>query len=200
VIVKVFVEGGGDNEDTITRCRQGFASYCAKAAPGKPRPRIVPCGGKNQTIDKFKTAIQASSRTGELCVLLVDSEGPVGANSPVAHLSVRDRWNFPSLSHHQVFLMVQAMEAWFLADRQVLAAFYDGGFLANSLPGSPRNVEAVLKDDLEHCLKHASVPTRSKGEYHKVKHGFALLGLIDPSEVEKGSPHAKRFNDFLRGL
>jgi hypothetical protein len=96
--------------------------------------------------------------------------------------------------------MVQAMEAWFLADRQVLAAFYDGGFLANSLPGSPRNVEAVLKDDLEHCLKHASVPTRSKGEYHKVKHGFALLGLIDPSEVEKGSPHAKRFNDFLRGL
>ncbi len=45
--------------------------------------------------------------------------------------------------------MVQAMEAWFLADREALANFYDGGFLANSLPGSPTNVEAVLKDDLE---------------------------------------------------
>jgi hypothetical protein len=96
--------------------------------------------------------------------------------------------------------MVQAMEAWFLADRETLVAFYDGGFLANSLPGSPTNVESVLKDDLETRLKHASAPTETKGEYQKVKHGFALLALIDPVKVETGSPHAKRFHDFLRGL
>jgi hypothetical protein len=45
-------------------------------------------------------------------------------------------------------------------------------------------------------LKHASKPT-TKGEYHKTRHGFALLALIDPTKVEKGSPHAKQFNDFM---
>jgi len=96
--------------------------------------------------------------------------------------------------------MVQAMEAWFLADRDALANFYDGGFLANSLPGSPTNVEAILKDDLEPRLKHASKPTKTKGEYQKVKHGFALLALIDPTKVGNASPHARRFNEFLSGL
>jgi hypothetical protein len=96
--------------------------------------------------------------------------------------------------------MVQAMEAWFLADRATLATFYDGGFLANSLPGSPTNIEAVLKDDLEPKLKHASSPTKTKGEYHKTKHGFELLGKIDPAKVGDASPHAKLFNEFLRGL
>ncbi len=96
--------------------------------------------------------------------------------------------------------MVQAMESWFLADREALAEFYSDGFLANSLPGSPTNVEAVLKDDLEPKLKHASKPTKTKGEYHKVKHGFALLALIDPIKVGNASPHARLFNEFLSGL
>jgi hypothetical protein len=199
VSVRIYVEGGGDNEDTITRCRQGFAAYCAKAAPGKPRPRIVPCGGRNQTFDKFKAAAQ-TSKVDNLCVLLVDSEGRVTAGTPEEHLRTRDKWDFPPLRTHRVFLMVQAMEAWLLADREALAAFYDGGFLANSLPRSPTNIEAVLKDDLEPKLKHASSPTKTKGEYHKTKHGFALLALIDPAKVENASPHAASFHKFLRSL
>jgi hypothetical protein len=198
VSVKIYVEGGGDNEDTITRCRQGFADYCANAAPQKRRPRIVPCGGQDQTFDKFKTSVQASD-AGDLCVLLVDSEGPVGANTPLAYLSGRDKREFPQLREHQVFLMVQAMEAWFLADREALAEFYDGRFLAKSLRGSATDVESIRKDDLEPCLKHASRPTQ-KGEYHKTKHGFALLASIDPSKVEAGSPHAASFHRFLRSL
>ena len=197
--VRIYVEGGGDDEDTITRCRQGFAAYCAKAAPGKHRPRIVPCGGRNQTFDKFRSAAQ-TGKVGDLCVLLVDSEGSVGTKSPVAYLSARDGWDFPTLDRHQVFLMVQAMEAWFLADREALAAFYDGGFLEKSLPGDPTNIEAVPKTDLESKLKHASRPAKTKGVYHKVKHGLALLALIDPDKVERGSPHAADFHRFLRGL
>ncbi len=91
------------------------------------------------------------------------------------------------------------MEAWFLADREVLAEYYGDGFLANSLRGSSSNIKAVLKDDLERCLKHASKPT-TKGEYHKTKHGFALLALINPLKVEAGSPNAARFHAFLRSL
>lgn len=123
----------------------------------------------------------------------------MNSTSPTQHLRTRDSWELSNLGSHKVFLMAQAMEAWFLADREALAEFYDGGFLPNSLPGNP-NIEAIRKDELEPRLKHASAPTRSKGEYHKVKHGFALLALIDPAKVEKASPHAKRFHDFLRGL
>lgn len=195
--VKIYVEGGGESEDTITRCRQGFAAYCAKAAPGKSRPRIVPCGGRNKTFGKFKGAVE-TSKAGELCVLLVDSEGSVGTKSPVAHLSARDNWIFPSLKDHRVFLMVQVMEAWFLADREALAAFYDGGFLPNSLPGSPANIEAVRKEDIEPALKNATRKTRTKGEYHKIDHGSALLALIDPDKVGTASPHAASFHKFLR--
>ena len=92
------------------------------------------------------------------------------------------------------------MEAWFLADRAALAAFSDGGFLATSLPGSPTNIEAVPKNDLEPKLIHATRPAKTKGEYHKTKHGFELLGKIDPAKVGDASPHAKQFNEFLRGL
>lgn len=197
--VKIYVEGGGDQEDTITRCRQGFAAYCTNVAPAKRRPRVIPCGGRDQTFDKFKTAVQ-SSKADDLCVLLVDSEGPVGTKTPMDYLSGRDKWNFPPIQNHQVFLMVQAMEAWFLADREALAEFYDDGFLAKSLPGSPTNIEAVLKEDLESRLKQASRQTKTKGEYHKTRHGFALLALIDPKKVEDASPHAASFHKFLRGL
>ena len=197
--VKIYVEGGGDDEDTITRCRQGFAAYCAKAAPGRSRPRIVPCGGRNQTFDKFKAAV-GSSNASDLCVLLVDSEGAVGATSPTVYLSSRDKWDFSRLKTHHIFLMVQAMEAWFLADRETLAAFYDGGFLPKSLPGASTNIEAVSKDDLESALKKATRRANTKGEYHKINHGAALLALIDPIKVENASPHAARFHQFLRSL
>jgi hypothetical protein len=199
VSVQIFVEGGGDMKTTLTKCREGFSTYCAKLAPSKRRPSVIACGGRQQAFDRFKTAIKAS-RDGEICALLVDAEGPVRTNNPEEHLLARDGWNFPTLGRHRVFLMVQAMEAWFLADRVALAEFYDGGFLVNSLPGSPTDIEAVPKDDLEYRLKHASKPTATKKEYHKTRHGFELLGKIDPKKVEKASPHAASFHNFLRGL
>ncbi len=182
--VKVYVEGGGgrENKDASKRCNEGFASYCQKLAPAKRQPKFVACGGRQETFDRFSTAVR-NGQTGEVFVLLVDAEGPVNSEAPVTsataaeHLHNRDGWDFPAINHHKVFLMVQAMESWFLADREALANFYDGGFLANSLPGSPKNVEAVLKDDLEPKLKHASEPTKTKGEYHKVKPPNLSLGL-----------------------
>ena len=92
------------------------------------------------------------------------------------------------------------MEAWFLADRETLATFYDGGFLPKSLPGSATNVEIIRKEDIEPALKNATRKTATKGEYHKINHGAALLAQIDPAKVEKASPHAASFHQFLRGL
>jgi hypothetical protein len=199
VSVTIFFEGGGSTEATQSKCREGLSKYCAKLKPESSRLRIVAAGGREQTFDKFKRAAR-DSRIEEVSVLLVDSEGPVTANTPVEHLQARDGWNFAPLSNYKVFLMVQTMEAWLLADRDALATFYDGGFQPNSLPGSEANVESIRKEDIEPGFKKATRKTKTKGEYHKIDHGAALLAMIDPAKVEKASPHAASFNTFLRGL
>jgi hypothetical protein len=199
VTVTVYVEGGGNNKDTITRCRQGFSEYCRNVAPLRPRPRIVACGGRQQAFDRFKTEV-VRSKEGDLCILLVDSEGPVEATmSSIAHLQAHDRCALPVSETQKIFLMVQAMEAWFLADRDALATYYGAGFRRQNLPGDERRIEEIPKDDLEPSLVSATRDTQ-KGQYHKTRHGFALLGLIDPLKVQMGSPNAQAFHSCLRSL
>jgi hypothetical protein len=197
VKVTIYVEGGGNSSNTQSRCREGFAEYCKKAAPDR-HLKIVACGGRKQAFDRFRTEA-GRTKPDEFCVLLVDSEGLVKPNAtPAIHLYERDKWDFASLPSKQVFLMVQAMEAWFLADRDALATYYGQGFRRNALPGDEHHVEAIPKDDLVRSLENASSNTKTKGQYHKTRHGFALLARIAPSKVEAGSPHAAAFHRFLR--
>ena len=197
---KVYVEGGGYNPDTIKRCKQGFAEYCKKLSPPNRRPAIVACGNRQDAFERFKIAVD-NGRAGERFALLVDSEGPVRHNlDPAAFLHICDRWDFAGLPTDYVFLMVQAMEAWFLADRTTLAAYYEDGFRPNNLPYDEHRIEEIPKDDLEPCLISASVGTKTKGSYHKTRHAFALLAEIDPAKVGAGSPHAAAFYEFLRSL
>jgi hypothetical protein len=99
-----------------------------------------------------------------------------------------------------IILMVQAMEAWLLADRQRLAEYYGPNFRPNALRGDERRVEVIAKDDLESCLIGASRDARTKGQYSKGTHAFDLLAAIDPAKVEASSPHAAEFHTFLRSL
>ncbi len=199
--VTIYVEGGGNrnNDAEKIRCKQGFREYCNRICAQDRHPKIVACGGRNEAFRRFKIAVEAA-KPGETVVLLVDSEEPVGKGiSPKAHLTSRDRWNFPEITNHKLFLMVQAMETWFFADRQTLARFYGQGFLSKSLPGDEQNAELIPKDTLEPALRHASKATQ-KGSYHKTKHGFDILAMVDPERVQAGSAHARDFNDFLRDL
>jgi len=198
VTITIYVEGGGDrNKATTARCRQGFAEYCRRVAPGRPQPKIVACGGRGQAFDRFKTEV-GRQKTGEQCVLLVDSESPVKSGiTPATHLHQRDGWSFANLPTQQVFLMVEAMEAWLLADRSALAAFYGAEFRPNALPYDERHVEAIPKDDLVASLQRATVAVKTKGRYHKTGHAFSLLAEIDPHKVEAASPHAAAFHLFL---
>jgi hypothetical protein len=196
VKIEIFVEGGGNLPVTRARCREAFAAYCKKISSQRRSPSVVPCGGRADAFSSFLSALKQNDRNTTFA-LLVDSEGPVSAATAAEHLARSDQWSFPKLGHHRVFLMVQAMEAWFLADRAALERFYGAGFRRNSLPGSEGYVEAIRKEDLEPSLKRASTET-SKGEYHKTRHGFALLALIDPSKIENSSPNAAALHQFLR--
>ncbi len=130
-------------------------------------------------------------------LLLVDSEaGVVGGTGVWAHVLGRDRWVQPAgTSEDDLHLMVQCSEAWLVADPTTLDAFYGAGFRRTALPANP-NVEQVAKPDVLDGLSRATKTSR-RGEYHKTRHGYELLGKLDPGAVRARSAHAERFFTIL---
>ena len=199
MVARVYVEGGGDSNHLRTLCRKGFSDFFRKAGLEGRMPRVVACGSRNEAYNDFVTAHRKAG--GDVYpVLLVDSEAAVAAQVPWEHLSQRDSWQKPpNASDDQAHLMVQCMEAWFIADRLCLAQYFEQGFVPNALP--PRNdVENIPKNDLMNGLKNATRHTRTKGEYKKGKHSFAILERIDPDLVRQASPCANRLLVLLENL
>ena len=196
--IKVYVEGGGNVRELRSKCRKGFISFFDKANLAGRMPRVIACGGRQTTYDKFAAALRSAS--GQVFVaLLVDSEGPVAVGAgPWRHLKTRDNWDRPDgATEDNAHLMVQCMEAWFLADKDCLAAFFGGGFNRNVLPRNP-DIEQVAKADVLDGLKGATRQCKPKGEYGKGRHSFEILSEIDPEKVLAASPHARRLVDHLR--
>lgn len=194
--VRIYVEGGGDTWPTRTACRQGFSDFFGKILPPGCRPRIIAAGGRNEAYQSFCTALKQG---GAFVMLLVDSEDPVPAKMAVwVHLKTRDGWDQPKpASADHAHMMVTCMEAWFLADTQALAAYYGQGFLTNSLPKNP-DVEKIPRGDIVAALEHATRNTRTKGQYHKTRHAFQILGSLDPDKVARASSHASHLYAVLR--
>ena len=196
--VKVYVERGGDGRELRARCRRGFSSFFEKADLVGRMPRVIACGGRQSAYAKFLAAL-ASGNERDFIVLLVDSEDPVAEGSgPWLHLMNRDGWDKPDdAMDENVHLMVQCMEAWFLADKDRLAVFFGRGFNRNALPGH-RDIEEIAKADVLQGLKNATRQCQPKGDFGKGRHSFELLSQIDPASVLAASPHAKRLVEILR--
>ena len=196
--VKIYVEGGGDSGELKGRCREGFKAFFQKTDLGGQMPKVIACGSRTKAFDKFRSALSAAS-DNDFIVLLVDSEAPVARNTgPWLHLKNRvgDEWEKPAdATDDNAHLMVQCMEAWFLADKEALAEYFGGGFNPNSLPSRPE-VEEVSKSTIEEGLKMASRECK-KGRYDKGSHSFGILAELDPDKVTGASPHAKRFINTL---
>ncbi|PXF31435.1 hypothetical protein WH50_09560 [Pokkaliibacter plantistimulans] len=200
--LKLFVEGGGDSTQLKTECREGFTNFITKAGIRK-RPRIVACGSRNNAYNDYCTAV----KNGEPAMLLVDSETAVDAScvqgepatwTPWTHLHQRDQWGKPAGAQDvHCHLMVECMEAWLIADQDVLQDFFGQQFQTNALPVIPPSVETRQKTAIYNALKQATRNTQ-KGEYGKGSHSFKLLGLINPEKVITMSPWAKRFVDQLK--
>jgi hypothetical protein len=200
---KLFVEGGGDDNSALkTECRRAFRKLLEAAGFEGMLPRVVPAGGRRSAYDQFCTAVRG--RQGhDVAVLLVDSETAVSESSPWDHVKNRegDEWDKPDgASDDQLHLMVQCMEAWFLADRRAMRDFFGAGYRESALPSGNAEIEKVPKEDLESSLRAATKDTTTKGEYRKGKHSFKLLELVDPDLVRKASPWAERFFSTLRSL
>jgi Domain of unknown function (DUF4276) len=193
VSIRIYVEGGFEGS-TKANCRRAFSVFFGKVIP-QASFRVIASGDRAAAFRDFTSALR--QHRADFVVLLVDSEEPVSA-APWVHLGQRagDNWSRPDgVEEDQAHLMVQVMEAWFLADPTALAAFYGQGFLRNSLPGQ-RNIELISKQVVFDALRHASRKTQ-KGEYHKTRHGFELLEAIDPKLVRQCSIHAERLLSVL---
>ncbi len=163
-------------------------------------PRVVASGSRTQAFEDFRTALLRATQDEFVC-LLVDSEDPVEENtSPWVFLKVRqsDRWEPPAGAvDENAHLMVQCMEAWFLADSAALERFFAEGFRRNALP-SRADVEKIPKRDVIAAIEAATCDCTPKGRYRKGRHSFEVLAPLDPVIVARASRYARRLFETLK--
>lgn len=194
--VTVCVEGGGDSNTLKRKCREGFRKFFSKAGLAGRMPKIIAGGARSNTYKDFCGLVRDTNQ--DFVILLVDSEEPVSGSSVWEHLQRRDKWTRPAgIADENAHLMVQCMEAWFLADKATLAAFFGNGFNENALPRRAE-VEDVSKNQLLDSIENATRLCKTKGKYSKGQHSFLLLGQVDPEKVTAVSPYARRLIDTLK--
>ncbi len=196
VRVRIFIEGGGIASDEVFT--EGWRRFFVAAGLTGRMPRVVRGEGREQTFDKFKTALQRR-RPDEIPILLVDSEERVASGqSAWEHLRGQDNWNQPpGADDDRAYLMVQVMETWFLADQEALRHFFGPSLNENHFRQWP-NLEALSRDTVYRALERATRDCQK--QYLKGKISFQLLGQIDPERVAAACPHARALLDYLRGL
>lgn len=186
--VQVFVEGAPGPALSI-ECRRAFSKLLDRAGFTRARPSFVACGSRQRAFEKFVSAHHEGAACAAL--LLVDSEGPVGQDSPWEHVRLRvgDGWIKPKwATDDDLHLMVECMEAWIVADRAVLRSYYGKDLQESALPARS-DVEKVPKIDLYDGLKRAT----RQSAYSKGKDSFKLLMGVDPAVLRRNCPWADRF-------
>jgi hypothetical protein len=211
--IAIYVEGGGDSAQQRAELRHGLDELLKSQKQAARAKRLgwklVPSGGRQSAYNAFIRAVR-DANDDKLCVLLVDSEGPiapetknkpdVNAQARKHHLEERDGWNMAQIEPETIHLMVQCMEAWLLADPEKLASYYGQGFRANGLP-IRQNLEDEPKLEVYQKFAKATKDT-SKGTYSeannaKIRHASALLAMVRPTKVAHRCP---RFATFIKWL
>lgn len=194
--VKLFVEGGGDSDAQHRLFRENLHELLKKDGLAGRIPRIVACGGREQTYDAFK------NYEGGYGVMLVDSEKAVpdfDENNPQTPWQFLAPWQRPAhTSDEQCHLMAQCMEAWLLADWDAVKEYYGKGFNENALPKGG-NLPSVSKQALYSALESATAACK-KGVYSKGGHGFELAGKVDPARIRASCKWADRFFNELHAI
>jgi hypothetical protein len=190
--IRIYVEGGGDSRDSLTYLRRGMGEFLRElrecARKKRIRWEIILSGSRQNAFADFQDALL--DHPDAFNVLLVDAEAPV-QGLPWQHLLQRDGWQQPrGTSDEQCHLMIQTMETWLVADVDVLDKFYGQGFSRNALPRRG-DIEQIEKVFLARALIRATQRTQ-KGEYHKIRHGAALLELVRPAVVRRAAPSCER--------
>ena len=173
------ISEGGDSNNGRAALRQGMDAFLAElkqiARNRSWRWKLACVGSRNNAFRAFRSATERGD--AGVVILLVDAEESV-REAPRAHLHRRDGWEMGFAEESSVHLMVQTMEAWFVADGDALATYYGQGFRESALETATR--------------------ATTKGRYQKIRHASQLLAKIRPERVRERCAACKRLLDFLR--
>jgi len=197
--IRIYVEGGGDGSSGKAAIRRGLNTFLEPlrelVRAKRIRWNLTACGSRESAYDLFCTALR--THQDAFVVLLVDAESrPVDPTSPWKHLKTQDGWDCPEqATEDSAQLMVQAMEAWIVADPDAVKAYYGNKFNERKLPNI-KSIESVSPSQLESGLKDAAGPTQKK-TYHKIRDAEGLLKCISLETVRLNSPSCQRLCDVI---
>ncbi len=138
-------------------------------------------------------------------ILLIDSESPVTFQSDkfeaVRHRLQKDE----KIEQKRLYLMVQCMETWFLADLDSLGTYYGYNLYSYKKDERLENIESIPVKKVKEILADISEKSEysHRGVYcdiRKATDGFAILEKISPNLVMEKSPHFKELIDFLNSF
>ncbi|MBI5154151.1 DUF4276 family protein [Candidatus Poribacteria bacterium] len=185
----LFIEGGGNTDAVKRQCREAFTELFKKARFEGAMPRVVACGSRAQAYKDFVRAVSTRGE-GEIAVLLIGSESPVQKGAGKwAHLATgkQDQWSQPNgTSEDDVFLMVQLMETWLLADPSAWKQVLGADFNESKVPDWP-DMEAIGKEKILSTISAAT------SGYTKGAISWRVLAHVKPAELETRLPHAADF-------
>ena len=193
------MEGGGDRAALKSQLRQGFRDLLVKAGFAGRLPRVVACGPRDRAFRNFGIALREGSGYP---ILLVDSESvvrrqhrPKRSSGAWEHLAASDNWIRPSqASDDQAQLMATCMETWLIADHRALQTVFSDLNPDRLLP--LEGLEGRSKEETIRALERATSPSR-RGSYAKGRDSFAVLGIVNPSQLEQWLPHFRRFIETM---
>lgn len=200
--IRIYIEGGGKgrNKATTVTFNKGFNAFLwelRKQARAKNiRWSLISCGSTDETYRDFERSVKSNKESFN--VLVVDADEAVADDETAREFLQKKhkKWKLKNIDDEQCHLMVQIMEAWFIADIDALKNYYGQGFNQNAIPKTI-NVEAIDKASVEIGLKNATRNTQ-KREYHKINHGCELLERVDSSKVRQAARHCENLFEVIR--
>ena len=158
------------------------------------RFKLIAGGSRTEAVKDFLRSCR--SQPSNVNILLIDSEGLVpDTASAIQSLRAQNFWDGSvACDDDQINFMVQAMEAWFIADSRALIKHFRD-FNINVLP-SPQNAESVAPGDLTTAIRKG-LRHGGRRRYDKVTDGVKLLQLIDEVRVSQYCRHFNRLMDYL---
>jgi hypothetical protein len=200
--VRLYIEGDTKKKGSgnFIPLRQGFNEFFSKWAEEenlKITFHSVLCGDRGKAVNFFLN--DAPLYAKDLVILLIDTEREKDENKSAKDFLREDFPNsdFKNVEDWQCQFMAQAMESWFLADKEKLAACYDNKFDEKAL-GKHKEVEKIPKNDVIEKLKNATKDTSNgKGKYDKGESAGKILREIRPQKVLESAPHCKKLFESI---
>jgi hypothetical protein len=191
VIAKIYVEGGSGRGDA--RARQSFSAFLRTSSP-KRNPSIVICGGRGAALRSFRKDESAE------CAVLIDAEGHVKSDI-VNHLLEREDIDKEAARKieaagqgDRIFLMIETMENWLIADMESIALKYrevDARAAVLQLKKANDDAERISKADAEKVVAKCLPETWNKGKR------MELVAVLRPDVVRRRSAEADRLFQAL---